>query len=161
MRKQICKKRQIWQIYLCYFFEASANFWPMHARTSAIITSGISISAIRTSAIITSGICSSRISTKAIITSAIYFCMMLLGANKPIVWLFTSIHRFLMVLLVIYAVLSRIAFLVLVFQGQICNGATPIAFCIPVRKSSSLRGMRKKGSMIDYTLFRVVSHMEY
>ena len=105
---QRCKKRQIWQIYLCYFFEASANFWPVHARTSAIITSGISVSAISTSAIITSGISTSIISTKAIITSAIYFCMMSSGANKPIFWLFTSIHRFVMVLLVIYAILSQI-----------------------------------------------------
>ena len=95
---QICKKRQIGQIYLCYFFGAGANFWAMHARTSAISTSGISISAIRTNAIITSGIS----------ISAIYFYMMFLGAIKLIVWLSTLIRRFIMVLLVIYAFLSQI-----------------------------------------------------
>ena len=27
---QICKKRQIWHLYLCYSFQGSANFWTMH-----------------------------------------------------------------------------------------------------------------------------------
>ena len=36
MRK--CEKRQIWQIYLCYFFPAGANFWKYDADTSAIST---------------------------------------------------------------------------------------------------------------------------
>ena len=55
--------------------------------TSAIVTSWISTSAISTSAII------NGIITIAIITSAIYFCNMLLGANKQILWLSTFIHR--------------------------------------------------------------------
>ena len=96
---QRCKKRQIWQICLCYFFWAGANFWTMHAYTSAIITSAIntnntSTSAINTSAISnifintsgirnidisTNAINTSAISTSYIITSAIYFCMMSLG----------------------------------------------------------------------------------
>ena len=35
---QRCEKRQIWQIYLCYFFPAGANFWKYDADTSAIST---------------------------------------------------------------------------------------------------------------------------
>ena len=56
---QRCKKRQIRQIYLCYFFPAGANFWTMHAKnnvpapvllapvsTDAVSTISISISAM-------------------------------------------------------------------------------------------------------------------
>ena len=28
--RQRCKKRQIWQTYLCYSFQGGANFWTMH-----------------------------------------------------------------------------------------------------------------------------------
>ena len=96
---QRCKKRQIWQIYLCYFMGTGANFWDMHTRTSAIsisaiITSGISTIAISTSAIITGEISISAIITSAIKTSAIYAGTMFLGANESILWQSTFIHRF-------------------------------------------------------------------
>ena len=45
MQIQSCKKRQICQIFLYYFFEL-ANVLVTHIRTSAIITSGINISTI-------------------------------------------------------------------------------------------------------------------
>ena len=45
MQIQSCKKRQICQIFLYYFFEL-ANVLVTHIRTSAVFTSGINISTI-------------------------------------------------------------------------------------------------------------------
>ena len=37
---QRCKKRQIWQMYLCYSFQGGANFWTMYAwiQTGSVTT---------------------------------------------------------------------------------------------------------------------------
>ena len=48
---QGCEKRQIWQIYLCYFFPAGANFWHMHARDTRNMMQVPVLSALATDAL--------------------------------------------------------------------------------------------------------------
>ena len=119
---QRCKKWEIREIYLCYFFLASANFWATHAK--------ICTSASSTSAISTCGISTGTMSTSSISTIRLRLCY------------FSGFYGW----LAIYGVLlqSRICrnlrFFGANFFGQKCISAIFITFCISVQCHSLLLG---------------------